>query len=627
MSRLELIKLFLYFFLTFLLTSTIGIQTISILDKFLIKSNSKIFKTYKNELLFFSVPVGLSVVAYVNLFLGLFGYFNEVVIYITTIVLFLFSLSKVYFIKIALISLIHTFYKVVLEYKVLLIPAVLIVIISCSLFLASLQPPISTDELAYHFPQVKDIVENKRIDPHFLGHYFYGNIPKLMEIIFALGYALSGYSLAHLLNTMLMFSFLGLVFVILSKTYGTKTAIISLLLLLLYDDFTWNATTGYIDSATTGLEIASLLLGIYWVVKKDLLLLLLSSLSIGMSLGMKYSAIPTIFFLIITIIVENKKTIVENIKIFFIPAFIFGSFWYLKNIFYFKNPVYPLYFGHEGVSEVAYSGLINAINQFGPKTIDNFFALINTFRNIDSITVYLSLYAAIFSIFVKDSILITRRLLLYYIMYLPYWFLFATHQVRFLMPDIIVATILTSIILSKLINKREFYILIVSILSILTLGSHETKNIWVTYWNNKFNLIERQYGLGNISEKEFLYRNLGCQFQIIDYLYTNNLSGNVVDNWSAWFEPSTSFYTSRNKFVSYDFDITKTRAELISFLSTNNIKYIYVNINLKEKHLTSTDVEVSQRASSKIPLENYLLKNSTIIKNIGECYLYRLDLH
>ena len=52
--------------------------------------------------------------------------------------------------------------------------------------LAALAPPTQPDELSYHLPQAEVIVHTDRLPLTLGGHYFYGNIPKLIEVLYGL---------------------------------------------------------------------------------------------------------------------------------------------------------------------------------------------------------------------------------------------------------------------------------------------------------------------------------------------------------------------------------------------------------------------------------------------------------
>ena len=626
MRGLELLTVSIYFIFSFFISSTVGVYVISIFDRLLIKSKNKILEKYKLEIFFLSIPLGLAVVAYINLFLGLFGYFNKNLILITIFLILLIAIRRAKFVA----NSVYSFSKIIIrnlyKNKLLIIPFILSILIIGSLYLASLQPPRVADELSYHFPQVKDIVVNERVDPQFLGHPFYGNLPKTMEILFAIGTSVSGYSFAHTLNFLILLSFLGIVFSFLYRIYGFKTATIAPILLLLYDDFTWNATTGYIDTAATGMEIASLLLILLWILHKNSILLILSSVSIGFALSTKYSPFPTAIFIGLIFLLSRKNKFFNSLLPFTIPAFLLTLFWYAKNFYYFHNPLYPLYFGHKGLSELAYTELINAIQQFGLKTSANFFDLINNFNNIHSITVYMSFFIPFVIPLIKRNRNTSLIMFAYYVLYLIYWFFFATHQTRFLMPALVTASILTSVVVAKHFNKLLIILTgILIIFILLPTTRYRTLKALDNYGSVKLHVVERQYALGNITKKEFLVRNFGCQYEVINFLEENNLNGIVIDNWSVWHALNVSFYAESNKFITLGLNDNREISQALEISESANAKYIYFNEKVKGRHLQNTDQQIIESKLKKLPLEEYLLNKSDLIFTSEDCRLYKIN--
>ena len=121
------------------------------------------------------------------------------------------------------------------------------------------------------------------------------------------------------------------------------------------------------------------------------------------------------------------------------------GFWYGKNLVRFGNPVYPLYFGHRGVSDALYSGLVESIHQFGPRTLHEFVRVPDRFANYRDILVYLSFFLAPFSLLVRRSATIVWVMFAFFAMYVAYWFFVASHQPRFLMSALVVSQILLAI--------------------------------------------------------------------------------------------------------------------------------------------------------------------------------------
>lgn len=492
-----------------------------------------------------------------------------------------------------------------------------------SIYLSALQPPYSADELHYHLPQIKQIVADKKIDIHFGGHYFYGNIPKLIEVSFAGVSTMFDYNFTHLVNLSIFIAFSVVVFGIINRKLGLFTASLSTMLLLMFDDLTWNATTGYIDTATLSFEISSLIILTYLLTTKDKIekyVYIIPGLLMGLGLASKYSPAPTLLYMGVLMLIF-KKSIIYFIN-FGLGVFIFGSFWYFKNLFLYLNPFYPLYLGHKNVPEDSYSSLINAIQEFGPKTVDHFFKLISHYLTINGVFVYLSIFIAPFGLIQWKKNKFVLILSLYYVLYTIYWFFLGTHQIRFLAPALVVAIIITSYLVSKINQKVVFWISDLAFSILFIIGQP-----WYSFWNTKLHVDERQYAVGNLTKSQFLTRHFGCQYQVIKYLDDNNITGNVIDNWSVWHAPSVSFYATKNQFQTYGTTTLKSEQQIKREVNDGNISFIYFNSKVKQNHLLNRDSIVVRTKNEKLPIENYLLKNSKLEFDESDCYLYRIDLN
>jgi hypothetical protein len=124
------------------------------------------------------IALGLTTLGYGALILGLFGAFNQLALTILVALMLLTSLYK-YRLPVIKLKLDWVSGGIILATLAML----------ASVYLASMQPPHTSDELNYHFPQSQTIVDSERVDLTFGGHYFYGAIPKHLEIIFAIGIA------------------------------------------------------------------------------------------------------------------------------------------------------------------------------------------------------------------------------------------------------------------------------------------------------------------------------------------------------------------------------------------------------------------------------------------------------
>lgn len=615
MSTNELIIISIYSIFTAITLTSIGFMLFS----------SKI--RINIEIIGASYMIGLGIVAYSAFMLGLSGMFSKTNILTVILILFVISLFKTKQILInSKKSLMADIKKSLTSFSFwfFIIPIILIL---GSLYLTSMQPPYTSDELHYHFPDAMNIVNTGKINLDFSGHSFYGNIPKLMNIVFASGISIHSFSFAHLLNYSILIAFLIVVYGISKKWYCQYTSIIAVFMILLFDDFTWNATSGYIDSATVAYELGSLFFLLTWIKNKRNELLIASGSLLGISLAIKYSPIFTVLFIsIIFVICLIKRKNYKTIFLFLIPTFIFSGYWYIKNLIIHWNPFYPLYFGHKGYPEIQYESLMNAIQEFGPKTVENFFNLIGRYKTLNGMFVYISFFIPLLIPFLKKRKWPDLILFVYYVSYCLYWFLFATHQIRFLTPAIIIAIILTARVFSTI--RLRYYILFSTIFLLISLLLGQKQRI-LGYKNDlintKLHLTERQYALGNETKSHFLNRHFGCQYSIIEYLENNKLEGGVMDNWSVWHAPSVSFYSENNKFTTFGVEKGQTEKDAMISLKNSGIKYIYYNTEVKKRHLANTDPIVISSKNQKLSFEENLLKTSKIVYENGDCKLFYIN--
>lgn len=639
MTTSEIFISLLFFIGSLILTFSLGLFVINTIILSFEYSEKK-FNINLTTLTGLSILIGLGVFGYLGLVIGLLGQFKKEVIFLFILIIFALTSKQSYiFLKRYIYQIAFFISSLKKDYISLIIITGIIFLVS-GLFLISLQPPYANDELSYHIPQAEQIVNSKTVSLNFGGHFFYGNIPKLMEIIFAEGIAIHGYIFSHLLHFSFLIGFLLTTGGILNSYYNKKTALLAILLLLIYYDFTWNATLAYIDAGNVILEISSLLIFVDWLIKKHRISLFICSILIGLSLSIKYSALFTFIFIlsvILIILIKNKKTFsYKTIKEFSLSGLLvllFSGFWYIKNLFLFKNPFYPLYFGHAGIEEMEYLSLIQAIQQFGPRTLEGFFAIPIKFLVFLNIPVFISFYTAPLSILIEKSRNFHSWLFIYYCSYIIYWFFIATHQTRFLMPAIVVGFILTSIVISNILESKKniiiFFLFLFSIIIIFnTFSSNFNQKITFSEVY-KFYSEKIKYGLGKETKSDFLRNNLGCQYSVLEFLDSGHKNGNIIDNWHIW-DVSADFYARNNKFLDYKFLPGSSVDSIKDGLQKKDIRYIYFKTTIKNLHLVNSLVDnqdslnveyLKDRESS----EEYLLKKSQLIYTEEPCELYQIN--
>ena len=148
-------------------------------------------------------------------------------------------------------------------------------------------------------------------------------------------------------------------------------------------------------------------------------------------------------------------------------------------------------------------------------------------------------------------------------------------------------------------NKQRILVILATALTIfvfnLNFHFYSDYNSWKGFWDRKFNMVERQYALGNESEKHFLVRNFGCQYEVFSHL-EKEPEITVTDHWSVWHDSSLSFFFP-------DLSITRIRVtpelDVKKYLSEKQVKYIYFKTDIKENHLKTDEIIVNEYKKGK----------------------------
>lgn len=502
-------------------------------------------------------------------------------------------------------------------------------------FLATFAPPTGRDEIGYHLPEALNVLQNKQVVFPLGGHLFYGNIPVLMEIIFAGAIALGGYTLAHMLHYLIFLAFLWSVGAILNRLYGLKTGLLAILLLFLNSALARTALTGFIDTAVISYELGALIYFLYWVNKKELSALSVSALLLGFALSLKYSPaftagyIGLIFMIILASRLKNLGQWLYQVARYSLIVLLIGGFWYLKNFSHYGNPFYPLYFGHRGYSDQDYVGLINAIQDFVvPRTFHNFIIIPERlFLSTNNLPIFLAFYMAPLTLFIHKRRDFAFALIVFYLTYSAYWFFFATHQVRFLTPATVAATIAMAIVLTNYRRKLLVGLVAVIIGSLLWINQSVkpilSPQAFTNYLQEVIKADWLSYGLGRETKGEFLAHQFGCQVEVLQYLEEKDLKGAVIDNWSVWHDPSVSFFAQKNPVIVGPLDVPI--AELPNLIARYGFRFIYYKDATKKQFLLDTDPAIVAYREKRINQESFLLNQSHQIFEKDGCRLFLIN--
>lgn len=240
--------------------------------------------------------------------------------------------------------------KLVVAWWQMKIPLLLIVPFLPAVFVKASLPPYYSDEMAYHFisPAQLASLETWRFNGDF-----YPNLPQVFDLFFVLTFALSKtYALARLTHFAILTTAMMLAFGSLKRHFGRFPAYFFVLAFFsLPQALAQTATLGFVDVATYSFMLIGLMFLIEFFLNVTQTTLSLSAIFWGLALGTKYTALSAFAStLLATTFLTVRKIRLRHIAQFFLLLLLFGGYWYLKNLIFYGNPVYPLFGGQTTIN-------------------------------------------------------------------------------------------------------------------------------------------------------------------------------------------------------------------------------------------------------------------------------------
>jgi hypothetical protein len=420
----------------------------------------------------------------------------------------------------------------------------LAVAMACGQFLAALAPPEAYDELAYHLPAARAIASGDAAHQLLHAHDLYGNLPALGECLYAAALALDGTALAHALHLAVLLAFVALAAAIVREWLGARAAAVAAIALLAYPHLTYNATTSYVDAATTAFELGGLLLALRWIERNDARDLTAAALLLGLALSVKYTPLFTALIVGTAVAVTLVRRRATRLGLTSLGiALATCAFWYAKNLIRFGNPTWPFYFGHRTLDQHTYTDFLNGVHVFGPRTVHAFLEVPWRLASDASVVPFLALSVVVLALLVRRA----RAIAAYALLYVTYWFWIATHQVRFLLTA--VAAALLAVTIALVAGGRTLRIgFAVAALVAVALVQTELHSFSIAGARGalaaQVGSPKAQYALGMESRSAFLRRYVGCEADAVAYLDARPGLSPVLIRQTAlepWFARTTRF--------------------------------------------------------------------------------------
>lgn len=378
-----------------------------------------------------------------------------------------------------------------------LFPLLLITLISIQAlvnFIGVLGPEISFDALWYHLTIPKIFLENHKIF-HIPGNLlYYSDMPKNIEMIYIAALSFNGEVLAKIIHfifgILCIFAIYKISRFFLSQSFALLSALIFYANLVVG----WESISAYIDLGTAFFEATAFYAFLKWTKTKNIKYLIYCAVFIGFSISTKVVSLGSIFIYCILIIFFLLKQDLKINKILS-KLFIFLFFsisvsipWFVLSFLNTSNPFYPLFDSNF---------ILNRAN-------DSLLLLRNLIVPADPINPLYIITLPLVAIYIKKFKQSLHFLTLYVFISLTYWFFISgIGGSRFLLPYLPVFSVLCSLAINKIANKklRNYIITLAIVISLISVGYRFLAN-------QKY----IPYLFGKETKQQFLTNNLNFNF-------------------------------------------------------------------------------------------------------------------
>ena len=489
-------------------------------------------------------------------------------------------------------------------------------------FALSFQKSTEWDDIAYHQPVVEEISQGKLKFPllqesPYLDFYspfsvFYGSLPFNSETAASLIYSLSGNNVAaaptlYLINFLIFFK---LCYVYLSNRYGKSVNVFLFIVLMILTNYGISIliSTGLIDINVAIYQFLSILCIVVAIEKKSKNFYCLSIAFFASACGHKFITIYLLpVFSLYSLWFLTKIKIKMSDYILYILFFIlFGGFWYVKNTILHYNPIYPLYLGHIGVSDVEYEFLTDSLIH-GIRTSSSVTDLIKIIK-----TSYVPETSTIIAFIGSSFYLlhVLRRKAFEWMMFVAAFSLFLFNLLigSQLSRYVLVLPILLHLSLYPVLKRFPILIILALVIGI---SSYYNSPLQRSVFDARISKIKTSLDSTNkISSNS-------CLDNTINFFTQFNVESNSVLNlWDAY---ASVYYQKQGYFFNF-----KGESTYDTGLMERGIKYIFINENEKKIILSNTFLHRDMKPDYRLKVESDLLLMSDEIFNEDYCVVYKL---
>jgi hypothetical protein len=302
----------------------------------------------------FAVPIGLGIIAYGVLALGLAGLLRSWSIFTWLLLLWIWAWRELKRIAdqfpASLGNSFGSWRGLRGEYKAF---SIITGIILIATIVQCLAPPVEPDALIYHLQAPRLFLQAGKIGP--IPDFTPAAFPFTIEMLFTLGLSFGSDTFAKLVHLSYGVLLVLGVFAVGRRYLSTEGGWLAGAILLTMPIIPIWASLAYVDLGWAMYEFLALYAVIRWRESRKTEWLYLSGLVMGLALGSKYLALGGAAILGLWVLWQSRD---QGWRFVLLHGFLFGftallvaSPWYLKNWLWYSNPVYPFF---EGMTDLGH---------------------------------------------------------------------------------------------------------------------------------------------------------------------------------------------------------------------------------------------------------------------------------
>lgn len=578
----------------------------------------------------FSLPIGMAAMALGIFFIGLAGWIEplHLILFLGILSLFSFKAS----VQFAADVYVNIKYSIRRLWNFSLAKKLILAIGIIALFLAFLMvftPPWDYDGLMYHLQSPRLFIEAGKITP--LYENWVSFYPFLWEMLYMLGMGLGSDIFARLIHFFTMTLLLTSTFVVGKKHFHSTVGWMAVAILVGIPILPlWGIST-YTEMSLALFELLSVHAILSWKEELKSRWLVLAGIFQGFALGTKYSAIGLVIILtgVVLFLSLKQKLITKQgaLKIlasFLGPAVLIASPWYLKNLIWTGNPLYPFIFPQHGTDPLMLGLWLDYMSSFGTgkQILDYLLLPINIFIHHEKFATFMGsmempnpIFLVIASYpFVRKKMIerfgsIPDILACITILFLAAWAV-GFQQIRFMLPAFPLMAILTGAICFSIYKHSKKPALVRSGVYGLIGGMVTATLIFMGMYMNIIRPI--QLNIGTETKAHFLQRMVR-DFSGIEYINDQLPEGSkVLLLWDA-----RGYYCEKKCIPDIDQALWPALVE--KYGTAENIIAHLLDQGITHVILSKED------ASYFLEMHDENQKNNTALKYFLDVFLPRLD--